>query len=99
MKNEEQLIKFKYNYKLNKKEEENNINEITIIYDYNNSRKFYLEEKIPNIGETISREKLFGETFVKNNKNICRIIINGEQGKLCSYFLNFLYFYSQLYIH
>ena len=57
----------------------NEINEITIIYDYNRSKNLninidYKEEVKKEIGETISREKLFGERFIKNNKNKCKMI-------------------------
>jgi len=48
----------------------NEINEIIIIYDYNKSKDvnidiYYKEEIQKVIGETISREKLFGDRFVK----------------------------------
>jgi hypothetical protein len=46
-----------------------NINEINIIYKVNDNNKV----------------KLFGETFVKNNKNNCKIIINGEEEELKEY--------------
>ena len=44
------------------------INEITIIYDYYNSKDIKIDVKeryLKELGETISREKLFGERFVK----------------------------------
>jgi len=48
----------------------NEINEIIIIYDYNKSKDvnidiYYKEEIQKVIGETISREKLFWDRFVK----------------------------------
>ena len=64
----------------------NEINEITIIYDYNKSKDINNDDKErfkKEIGETISREKLFGERFVKNNKNKCKIIINGKKEEIC----------------
>ena len=72
----------------------NEINEITIIYDYNRSKNLninidYKEEVKKEIGETISREKLFGERFIKNNKNKCKMIINGKKEKICSYLSNY----------
>ena len=75
-------------------EESSNKNEITIIYDYNKSKDInidieYKEEVKKEIGETISREKLFGERFVKNNKNKCKMIINGKKKKICSYLPNY----------
>ena len=45
-----------------------NRSEITIIYDYNKSKDIIIEdrEKVQKyLGESISREKLFGERFVK----------------------------------
>ena len=49
------------------------VNEITIIYDYNKSKDIDIniddKERYKNeLGETISREKLFGERFVKKIK-------------------------------
>ena len=72
----------------------NEINEITIIYDYNKSEDVNIniddkEEAKKEIGETISREKLFGERFVKNNKNKCKMIINGKKEDICSYLSNY----------
>ena len=69
-------------------------NEITIIYDINKSREFAIEdefydERTKELGDTISKEKLFGEIFVNNNKNICKIIINNEKKDLCSYLDNY----------
>ena len=62
----------------------NSVNEISLIYDYNKSKDIninvdYKEEVKKRIVETISREKLFGERFVKNNKNKCKMIINGKR--------------------
>ena len=68
----------KYKEALNKYE----INEITIIYDYNISKDIKIDDREriqEELEETISREKLFGERFVKNNKNKCKIIINGKK--------------------
>ena len=58
------------------KENSNNyeINEITIIYDYYKSKDIKIDdnkEVKKELGETISSEKLFGEIFIKNNKNKC----------------------------
>jgi len=68
---------------LNKEETE----EITIIYDYDKSKEIKIDVTIREIikqelGETISREKLFGEIYVKNNKNKCKMIINGKEQEL-----------------
>ena len=67
-------------------------NEITIIYDYNKSKDIKNDDKErfkKVLGETISREKLFGEIFVKNNKNKCKMIINGKKEEICSYLPNY----------
>ena len=66
----------------------NKIDKIIIIYDYFKSKEIKNDiikifEK--ELGETISREKLFGEKFVKNNKNKCKMIINGKKKDICSY--------------
>ena len=68
------------------------INEITIIYDYKISKdiKIDVKEKFQKeLGETISREKLFGERFVKNNKSKCKMIINGKKEEICCYLPNY----------
>ena len=39
-------------------------------------------------GETLSKDKLFGEKFVELNKNLCKIIINGKEFELSSYLDN-----------
>ena len=70
----------------------NEINEITIIYDYNKSKDIKVddrEEVQKELGESISRKKLFGERFVKNNKNKCKIIINGKKEEICCYLSNY----------
>ena len=80
--NNEQLIK---NQILN---DDNSLDELTIIYskanikssDYYFNLKFKLTSK-----ETFSEDKLFGEQFVKDNKNKCKIIINGKEYNLSSY--------------
>ena len=68
--------------------------EITIIYDLNKSERIKIDDNIrltikKELGETISREKLFGEIFIKNNKNKCKMIINGEEKEICSYLPNY----------
>ena len=70
----------------------NEMNEITIIYDYNKSKDIKIndrEEVKKELEETISRGKLFGERFVKNNKNKLKMIINGKKEEICSYITNF----------
>ena len=37
------------------------------------------------VGEKMSKNKIFGEKFVKNNKNKCKIFINNKEYELCSY--------------
>ena len=34
----------------------------------------------------MSKNKLFGEIFVRNNKNNCKIIINGKENELVSFY-------------
>ena len=61
---------------------DNNIDEITIIYKnkkIDNINEELKKEMKSNLGEEISKNKLFGEIFVRNNKNNCKIIINGKE--------------------
>ena len=65
---------------------------ITIIYDYNKSKDTIIEDREEvqkELGESISREKLFGERFVENNKNKCKMIINGKKEEICCYLPNY----------
>ena len=47
------------------------ISEITIIYDINKEDKYV---------------KIFGEEFVENNKNICKMIIDNKKYEITEYF-------------
>ena len=79
MKNEEELNEFKEN-------------EIIIIYNYNKAKIITLYDRDDvkkELGETLSREKLFGERFVKNNKNKCKMIINEKEYEIWSYLPNY----------
>ena len=67
---------------------ENIVDEITIIYSKTNALSLNLLDKIRykiTTVETFSDNKLFGEKFVKNNINICKIIIDGIEYQLASY--------------
>jgi len=75
-------------------ENKEEIDEITIINDYNRSEGIEISDEIresikQELGETISRKKLFGEIYVKNNINKCKMIINGKDQKICSYLPNY----------
>ena len=62
--------------------------EIIIKYEYKENKNITNEiiKKIKNkLGETVSENKIFGEHFVKNNKNKCKMIINGKERELSSY--------------
>ena len=67
------------------------MNEITIIYT-NNEKQFKKSSDyskinfIKKINEKVSKNKIFGEKFVENNKNKCKMIINGKEEELCSYY-------------
>ena len=70
------------------------INEITIIYDFSESREINIDseyrQRIFKLkGETINKYKIFGEIFVQNNKDKCKIIIADEKKELCSYLENY----------
>ena len=67
----------------------NIIDEITIVYRKNpksksDLEKFYNFFIFKNFKEKLSKDKIFGETFVENNRNKCKIIFNGKEYRLCS---------------
>ena len=70
------------------KEKEDFVDEITVIYTKENvkSNNFLdnLKFKIAST-EIFSQNKLFGEKFVKNNINKCKIIIYGKEYELSSF--------------
>ena len=68
---------------------DNNIDEITIIYKnekIENINEELKKEMKSKLGEEMSKNKLFGERFIKNNKNNCKIIINGKEKELVSFY-------------
>ena len=68
--------------------DENIVDEITIIYSKTNVKSKNMFDKLVNkvfSTETVSEFKLFGEQFIKNNINKCKIIIDGREYKLASY--------------
>ena len=83
-----------YNNKINNNPNNNQINvdnivdEITIFYskEYIKSGNFW-DKLLPKMfsKETFSDCKIFGEAFVKNNKNYCKIIIDKREYQLSSY--------------
>ena len=85
---EENIFKEKYKIEKNN-DKDNNIDEITIIYknrkidNINEELKIEMKSKF---GEEMSKNKLFGERFVKNNKNNCKIVINGKEKELVSFY-------------
>ena len=88
-------IIIKYNIKENHNEEDkNDFDEITIIYEVKKENKTigitneYIEKIKNELGEAISENKIFGENFVKNNKNKCKMIINGKEIEISSYLDN-----------
>ena len=67
---------------------EDEIDEINIIYKYKkikNISKEYIKRVKDELGETVSERKIFGEKFVENNKDVCKIMINGKEIQLFSY--------------
>ena len=82
------IVNKKYNKPIEIKD---GINEITITYT--NNKKKFKKSKVysqinfkKKINEKISKNKIFGEKFVENNKQKCKIIINGKEEELCSYY-------------
>ena len=65
----------------------NNIDEIIIKYKKNkiNVSDLLLKIELNGMRETSSNDKLFGEYFVKNNKNLCKIVIGNQEYELKSY--------------
>ena len=64
-----------------------NNNEIRIYYDFNKEKKFLrfiVESPDGRLDEDINLYKIFGQNFVNNNKNICKMIINDEEYELTS---------------
>ena len=56
----------------------NIIDEINIKYEYN--------EKCEDIWYPLSYIRLFGKEFVENNKNFCKIIIDGNENDLVEFY-------------
>ena len=65
----------------------NFIDEITIKYKRKNitAHDVILKTQLFAVKESSSIDKLFGETFVANNKNLCKIIIGDKEYELKSY--------------
>ena len=85
------IDEFYKNINLGRKNEEINmmksdldIDEITIIYK--NIKLDNSDDILPNIGEKFSKNKLFGEEFIQNNKNKCKLIINGKEEEFTSFY-------------
>ena len=79
-------------FKVKKVPNTEGIDEITIKYRKNKIRYLTdseIEEIKDYFGETISDNKLFGEKFVDMNKDICHIILNGEETELISHYEGF----------
>ena len=84
--NENQISNNSINNNSHNKNEDNCIDSITIIYSKLNIKKAGFSNFIFKFTskEKFSENKLFGETFVKNNANNCKIIINGKEFNLSS---------------
>ena len=64
------------------KENNNNLNKI-FEKDIKNLNKIKIKYKV---NENDNKIRIFGDTFVKNNRNICYIINNGKKYNLNNYF-------------
>ena len=88
--NKMEKIIMKEKYEIEKNDvKDNKIDEITIIYK--NKKIDNINEEIKQnfkneLGEEMSKNKLFGEIFVRNNKNNCKIEINGNEKELFSFY-------------
>ena len=90
--NDEKMINYIKIFEIKNSTNLDGIDEISIKYKKN--KKEYLtedenEEIKEAFGEMISEDKLFGEKFVEMNKDICHIIINGEESELISHYEGF----------
>ena len=69
------------------KEKENNANNKNVnkelILNINDIDEINIEYKIDNI-DTSEDIQIFGDDFVQNNNNLCKIIINGNELELCA---------------
>jgi len=84
------LNKIEINHEIYNKVKNSDIDEITMVYKY---KEFEIENDLKNkieeeLEETISVNKILGENFVKRNKSVCKLIIDGESKELCSYLSN-----------
>ena len=80
---------FGSNNNIPKENNYNIIDEITIRYIRNRSNPTdYIYNFKNDLNEDVSADKLFGETFVKNNRYLCKIIIGNEEYELKSYLNN-----------
>ena len=78
----------------NKSEQSNKSNDVNdeIIISYKisriqNNNLYGIENNFEKrTKEKLSKNKLFGERFVENNKNKCKIIINGKEKELCTFY-------------
>ena len=86
---------------INEKKNNEFVDEISIIYKFKNKnidendRLSSFSKKVgeniddekfeKKVGEKMSKNKIFGEKFVENNKNKCKILISNKEYKLCSY--------------
>ena len=75
---------------INNTNNENTLNEMTIIYNYNVKDNvlisFYIQpDLLDSLEENLGKIRIFGSYFVENNKNNCYLLIDGQQKELCSY--------------
>ena len=70
------------NEKIKKDNDKKNIEENIINNNYENIDEIIIRYKRDN-NEYSNEIKIFGSKFVENNKNICKIIINGNEYELC----------------
>ena len=57
---------------------------ITILYDFNSKEREIWMDELKDFEENSSLDKIFGEKFVNNNKNKCKMIIKNKEYELSS---------------
>jgi hypothetical protein len=61
------------------------IDEIFIVYKKSVGKTWTIQNTSLFYNQTVSEDKIFGEIFVQNNRNNCKIIYNRKEYRLCSY--------------
>ena len=69
--------------KISNTNNQNKLNEMTIIYDFN--VQYSVHEIMDPVEDIPAEFRIFGSNFVENNKNNCYLLIEGQQKELCTH--------------